>query len=259
MSLDDDFSSGRFESPVERRRARSLLDILDRSPQDETYPHDVFFLHATSVETMEQFVKTGNIPGRSYATFRHKKGEIFMYPLTDRMPARESLVRQIPPTEVASREDIVGYANLLAERHYMMTRLAIPFSDARALRIVDELLVGVTPRTTTDLDLREKIETFLRDHGGEMAVGMLLAEAKLRKGVILGIKKSALRKYPLERGDPGDGDIKMKTGRGQKDLTRLRKRAVDVTKTGLDLTDIGMIQVLGPEGAVYFDDLRRRL
>lgn len=221
-----------------------LLNILEHTrAHREGYPEDVIMVHATSVESLAELVKTGKLPGRSFRTSKHKRGDLFVYPIPDRFPDKENpsaWVRSHTLHDMAS-DDIIDYANEIAPRHYLLSILKIPQQDVNRVRAIDQFLAGNTPRTMDDEEIRDAMNIIIEDAGSEEHLARHIANARLRQGVVIGIKRSALVKHGFAIGDPGHADFKLVTGRN-----------------GLSIDDIGSIELLGPEGYDFFESLRNK-
>jgi hypothetical protein len=232
-----------LETPEARRKF--LSDLFKRTGEGGRR-RDVVMYHGTSVETLEYLIEHGALPGQAADTELHPKGSVFTVPDVRRIPYAKNpskwLQLNIPPDEAMTLADAELYANLVAERHYVMRELGISMTVPDTEEALQHLLYGdeADPDIISDEPVRVRMEELL----ALPRIREVLAAAKGRKGVILGIKRSAIVDDPeLEGfglGDPGEGDVKLMTG----------------TK-GLKIEHLGEVRALGTDGTEFFERIRQ--
>lgn len=236
----------------EKGNIRQILDIVEQSRNLNEYPEDVVFLHGTSTNAIKVLIEKGALPARAYATKQHKSGDVFVFPLMERFSVREpqgDIVIAHGDETVNAREEVARYAGMAARKHYLLSYFGLPLNDPYLDMALNQFVAGKTvrdikPTTSQNKKILEAMRVVIGLAGSEEQLAERFAEANTHRGVVIGIKRSALNVFDVAAGDTEaeEGDLKLGTGR-----------------RGLRLSDIGYIEFLGAEGLPFIDELKAKL
>ncbi|OGF03629.1 MAG: hypothetical protein A3H14_02260 [Candidatus Doudnabacteria bacterium RIFCSPLOWO2_12_FULL_49_8] len=174
-------------------RLKFLTDLFSRGLDSDS----IIATHGTSLEVIQQAVKTGNIPGstikKSRRSFYHPPGCLYINLTPD---AAQSL--GLPKDQANSG----GYGEDIAKRHYLLSKLGLDFSNSRYSSLATDL-TGPFPDRTIDEALKQLKE--MAPNLEKDQLEQLIREAESRKGVLLGLDKSIADQYQIQKAE-GDDD-----------------------------------------------------
>ncbi|MBI4089098.1 MAG: hypothetical protein HY424_00120 [Candidatus Levybacteria bacterium] len=201
--------------------------------------------HCTTLETIEHAIINGRIPGYTELSNENpdlpQAGDIYFLPHPinfpfERLPQLID-VSTISPygKDAALREtEISSCDTAVAHRFCSILGLDISVYTQTALNYI---LDYDRPKKT--IDFKEASEIFQRLGFNPNLINQAIIVAKKRKGIIIGLARKALIKYPIAEGDEGT-DFRLQT-----------------KERGLPLSLLSCIKPLGEEEIAFFQTLRR--
>jgi hypothetical protein len=196
---------------------------------------DCVAYHETSLEVIEHLISIGTIPGytglESTDPMLSQPGDIYFTPREnfpfDKIPEWAGLGNRGYPATIA---DLFVYSSI-AFVHRACSFLGLDLNQSeRLLNIRGEGL-----EFASDED-----EETLTSLFSEQQLAEAEQHAKTRRGVVLGLTRSALDKYPLSPGDDvANGDIRLSLG-----------------QNGIPATAFSGLKALGEEESLFFQRLQ---
>lgn len=177
---------------------------------------DCVAYHCTSLETIQTMIVEGIIPGYTESTNKNPElpqhGDVYFMPRVGFFPF-EKLESLPGPFEFENEKyypknfEELSKLNDIAQTHKFCSLLGLSIAKYRfaAMFYMDETTDGA--RTLDGKDAEEKLRLLFTDEQLARAEKV----AKKRKGIVLGLKRDALKKYPPSPGDLGS-DIRLSGG-----------------------------------------------
>lgn len=211
------FDSTSPENPETARREKHLLLLV----QSGVPTNDCVGYHGTSMEAIEYLIAHGNLPGVTYKNVEGLElGEFYFIPRLDYFPKNHPFFRRYPNWKEHTNQRSTGddeklksaahYATNVAEAHFFLRRLGIDFSAddyyLMARRLFHAVDYPFSPFSADQPTFLNRLEQM-----GYTKSNLLtrIREARLKKGIILGIKNTVLSHFDIQPGNDGYNDVKI--------------------------------------------------
>lgn len=224
----------------ETQRKRRLVELFEKGLDDV---RGTIGYHATSLESIEHLIKTGHLPGAATEEVRGpqdpsqlQKSDLYFYPRKSQFPDYDPKVSKYFPDEARVVFRTTVYAQDVASEHYFLSKLKLGLKNQEYKLGAGALLSG-----TGKSEIREFREKLNSIGISDDEIDQAKAEAKQRKGVVLGLSKKLLKEYKPISGDPEEGDLRFNFPRG------------------MDYTYISGIESIGEQERDFFRKLKESL
>ncbi len=220
----------RAESGTElRKREKAIVAIFEKGLDDE----EAIGYHGTSLEAVEHLLRMGHLPGASEPdkSYGYEKGDLFFFPQKAQIPDR-LLSSKAHDDNREAIEDTTDYANVIAARHYILTKLGLDLGNPDDQVVGHELQDGVDSEEACRIT-----EELIKKGWKRKEILKIIDDSRDRKGVILTLSKDVLGKYKLGVGDDVH-DLRVTSG------------------NSLDIKFISGLEPLGQEEWDFFENLQ---
>lgn len=183
---------------------------------------DTIGIHGTSLESVRTLLTTGGLPGRtnrnSDGVFNFKTGDFFFYPQLSTFPDGNmltSLGLNFPDYVESWDEELydraVDHANRNAKTHSLIEKLHLDMTNPNHLIAAQDLTDELAYNRFTRLP---ELVWFGRLFKGPLKyfIDRLATQAIVRRGFLVGIDRSVIFNYNLQKGFEGL-DLKINVGR----------------------------------------------
>lgn len=221
-------------------RMRRLVELFKIGLKN---PTNMIGYHATSIESMQYLIATGHLPGSQAEELPNvhderpmKKGDLYFYPRRFQFPDYDPNVSKYFLDESHVIVAVADYAQRIASVHYFLTKLNLDLENQDYNNGARELLSGMFRS-----EIREFRELLYALGVTDVEIDLAVKEARERKGVILGLSKSLLKKYKVKDGDAGAGDLRINF------------------PSGMDYNYISGIESFGKQERAFFQNMKDNL
>jgi hypothetical protein len=205
---------------------------------------DCIGYHCTTLEAIQYSINHNGIPGRTGNSDPDPTlpqiGDIYFLPRLLTFP-----FEKLPDLLAMGRIDRSEEEFALREAEMTADSTAMAHKLCSFLKLDISIYGNAAENYLEDLDReRKSLDYFEAERAltglklDKKLISQAVDAARKRKGVIIGLKRSALELYPLSEGDAGN-DFRLSTG-----------------KEGLILNALSGIKSLGPEETLYFQNLK---
>lgn len=219
-------------------RIKRLKELFERGLKDRGR---TIGYHGTSIESMQYLIRTGHLPGAvgenitasPEDSWRLQKGDLYFYPLKSKFPDYNPDVSKHFPDEAHVIDRVARYASDVARAHYFLTKLGLGFDNP-------EYNLGARNVMATGMlhtEIREFKEELISIGISSTDIDQAVQEAKQRKGVVIALSATLLKKYQPRDGDRDEGDLRF------------------TFPNGLDYKYLSGLKPLGEEESRFFQNL----